>query len=59
MKPGDTISSIAARFHVTVEAILAANKSIKNPDKIAIGVVLVIPSAAPSEVIDGGASATH
>jgi len=34
---------IAKQFGVTVEAILAANKSIKNPDKIVVGAVIVIP----------------
>jgi LysM repeat protein len=55
VKSGDTLSTIAKRFGVTVEEILAANKNIKNPNKIAIGDVIVIPSAAPSEVLDGGA----
>ena len=58
IKQGDTLSTIAKRFGVTVDAILAANKNIKNPNKIAIGDVIVIPEAAPSAVVDGGASAS-
>ena len=58
VKQGDTLSTIAKRFGVTVDQILAANKNIKNPNKIAVGDVIVIPSALPSEVIDGGASAS-
>ena len=58
MKAGDVLSSIAARFGVTVEQILAANKQIKNPDRIAVGAVIVIPSAAPSDVVDGTVSSS-
>jgi LysM repeat protein len=58
VKQGDTLSTIAKRFGVTVDAILAANKNIKNPNKIAIGDLVVIPAAVPSEVVDGGASAS-
>jgi LysM repeat protein len=42
---GDTISKIAAKFHVTPEALLAANPQIKNPDKIKIGDKITIPVA--------------
>lgn len=49
----DTMGRIAARFGLTVDQLLAANKQIKNPDKIAIGDRLVIPAAAPSEIING------
>ena len=58
VKAGDTVVGIAKRFGLTMEALLAANKNIKNPDKIAIGDVIVIPSAAPTEIVDGGASAS-
>jgi hypothetical protein len=53
VKAKDTISTIAARFGLTVEELLAANKQVKNPDKIAIGDELIIPTAAPSEIISG------
>jgi len=58
IKAGDTLLLIAKRYGVTVEAILAANKQIKNPNRIAVGDVIVIPTAAPSEVVDGGASSS-
>ncbi|MFL5758007.1 MAG: LysM peptidoglycan-binding domain-containing protein [Chloroflexota bacterium] len=45
---GDTLSRVAKRFGVTLEALLAANPQIKNPDRLGIGDVLVIPSASPS-----------
>ncbi len=58
VKPGDTLSTIAKKFHVTVDQILAVNKTIKNPNKIAVGDKIVIPVAAPSEIIDSGTSAS-
>lgn len=49
---GDTMSKIANKLHVTLEQLLAANKQIKNPDKIKIGDQINIPGAG-----SGGASA--
>ncbi len=46
----DTLRRIAARFHVTVEAIVAANPAIKDPNKIDIGQRIVIPVATPTTV---------
>jgi LysM repeat protein len=56
IKQGDTLGSIARKFGVTIPAILAANKQIKDPNKIAVGDVIVIPAAPPTTVVDGGAS---
>lgn len=42
VRPGDTVSDIASRFHTTVDAIAAANHLI-NPNFIYIGQVLTIP----------------
>ena len=52
---GDTMSKIAKKFGVTVEALQAANPQIKNPNKIKIGDTVNIPAAVPDA---GGASAT-
>ena len=41
---GDTFSMIAQRFGVTVEGLLAANPSLKNPNKISVGDGIVIPT---------------
>ncbi len=41
-QPGDSLSSIAARFGVTTQALMAAN-GLTNPNLITIGEVLVIP----------------
>ncbi len=51
---GDTLSRVAARYGLSLPELLAANPSIKNPDKVAIGDRIVIPTAAPSDVIDAG-----
>jgi LysM repeat protein len=59
VKAGDTLSSIAKRFKITVDQLLAANKQIKNPDKIAIGDVLVIPRPQPSEIVDAAPSSSQ
>jgi hypothetical protein len=54
VKQGDTMLKIATKFGLSVEELLAANKQIKNPNKIAIGDELNIPAPAPSEIISGG-----
>jgi LysM repeat protein len=43
VKKGDTMSKIANKFDLTVEQLLAANASIKNPNKISIGDEITIP----------------
>jgi LysM repeat protein len=47
VQPGDSLSSIATQFHVTQQAILDANPSVTDPNKIIAGQQLVIPAAAP------------
>ena len=42
VQPGDTLWAIARRVNVTVSDLAAAN-SISNPDRLAVGVELVIP----------------
>ena len=41
---GDTLSAIARRFGTTV-SVLAEINSIRNPDKIYVGQVLIIPNS--------------
>lgn len=45
---GDTLTRIARRCATTVAALTAANR-LRNPNRIAVGQVLVIPNAAPAE----------
>lgn len=42
VQPGETLTAIARQYGVTVQAIAAAN-NIPNPDRVAVGTVLVIP----------------
>lgn len=44
VQPGDTLASIAEKFHTTVEALIAYNK-IENPDILQAGMILRIPPA--------------
>jgi len=56
IKAGDTLSKVAKRFGLTLEELLAANKdTIANPDKIAIGDEIVIPTRAPDVINDASA----
>ncbi len=58
IRQGDTLSTIARRFKVSVDEILAANKNIKNPNRITVGDVIVIPAPGATTVFDAGASAS-
>ncbi len=44
IKRGDTLSKIAKRFDVTIDELLQANPSIRNPDRIKLGQEIIIPS---------------
>lgn len=57
VKSGDTLLKIAKKFGLSVDQLLAANKQIKNANKIAVGDELTIPLAAPSGVLEGTSSA--
>lgn len=56
VQAGDTLSKIAKRFGVSLDALIAANKdTIPNPDRIKIGDQIIIPTPPP-DVIPGGSS---
>jgi LysM repeat protein len=40
---GDTLSAIARRAHISLKALIAANRQIKNPDKILVGQIVNLP----------------
>ena len=48
------MSKIAKKFGLTNDQILAANKQIKNPNKIAVGDEITIPVAALAGVLVAG-----
>jgi len=51
IKTGDTLSKIARKFNVTLDALLAANKeTIKNPNRIQVGDEIVIPLPETEQV---------
>ncbi len=53
VKAGDTLSKIAKKYGLTVEQVMTANPKLKNPDRIKLGDVIVIPDQKPSQVVDG------
>ncbi|NMA01526.1 MAG: LysM peptidoglycan-binding domain-containing protein [Clostridia bacterium] len=52
VQPNNTIFTIAQRFGVTVEDILAVNPQIANPNIIFEGQVICIPTAPPQPICD-------
>ncbi len=44
VQPGETLTSIAQQYGVTVQAIVAANE-ITNPDRVTVGTTLIIPES--------------
>jgi len=55
---GDSLSGIAARYGVSVEAILIQN-GLTNPDMIYIGQPLVIPYQGTTGPVNGGCASYH
>lgn len=51
--PGETLSAIAARYGVTVEALVEAN-NLESPDRLQLGQVLRIPQAGEGGGGEGG-----
>jgi LysM repeat protein len=45
LRPGDTLSAIAVRYHTTVAALASAN-GITNPNRIVAGATIAVPVAA-------------
>lgn len=58
VKSGDTLSAIASRHNTTVQAILAANPQIKNPNAISVGQQIKLPSSTPSAPAPSGTGGT-
>jgi LysM repeat protein len=57
VKSGDTLLKIAKKFGITVDQLIAANKQIKNPNKIGVGAELKIPVPVASGVIEDSSAA--
>jgi hypothetical protein len=54
VQAGDTLSAIAQRFGLTLEALRAANPQITNVDEIKIGDEIIIPATIPTEIPNAG-----
>ena len=52
VQAGDTLGTIAGRFRITAQMLLAANQ-ISNPDLLEVGQELVIPAPIPGETGSG------
>jgi LysM repeat protein len=50
VQQGDTLIAIARRFHVTIGAIVLANK-LASPDRLTVGQVLTIPPEIPVKLL--------
>jgi len=57
VQPGDTLTKIAARFDVTVQALAAANQ-LSDPNAIRVGQTLTIPDGASQPAPAAGATYT-
>lgn len=52
---GDTLGQLAARYGVSVEALLQANPQVRHPDRIYVGDALTIPDGgSPTHVVRAG-----
>lgn len=56
VKPGDTLSKIAARNGTTIADLMKANPQISDPNKIYVGDVLNLPNGSPASNISQPAS---
>ncbi len=46
VKPGDTLAKIGKRFGISTVEMIKANPTLKNPDRIAVGQIINVPSIA-------------
>jgi LysM repeat protein len=57
VKAGDALARIARQFGLTLDQLLAANKDIKDPNRIKVGDKIVIPTPPPPEEVPGESTA--
>jgi hypothetical protein len=56
IKEGDTLSTVASSFGLTLDELLTANPDFReNPDQVQIGDEIIIPATPPSEFTDPSA----
>nr|WP_245742007.1 LysM domain-containing protein [Anaerobacillus arseniciselenatis] len=44
VQPGDTFYELANRFNIPLEALITANDHIDDPDRVAVGTKICVPS---------------
>ena len=54
VQQGDTLRKIAAKFNLTLDAIIRANPQISNPNVIYVGQAITIPAQASTHVVQRG-----
>ena len=59
VKPGETLSGIASQNGVSLDALLAANPDITNPDLVQVGQIVLIPSSSGSGSDDQSSGGTQ
>ena len=57
IKAGDTLSNIATEHGLTLDQLLAANPDINDPNKIAEGQQIIIPTPTPEPGVIGPSAA--
>lgn len=58
IRPGDTLSALAARYQTSVSALMGANPQITNADVISAGATLNLPGKSDSFTASASAAAT-
>jgi hypothetical protein len=58
VQPGDTMTKIANKFSVPLQALIDANKdTVPNPSNLVVGQTLIIPAVPPTTLPDAGTQA--
>ena len=55
---GDTLNTLAKKYNTTVNALMSANPSIKDPNKIYAGASLTLPTVTPIKAVTPAATTT-
>ena len=58
VKPGDTLSSIARKFHTSVPALQKLNQ-LANPNQLAVGSVILVPATTPAQATPSRVPSGH
>lgn len=59
VQAGDALTTIAAKFGITLAELLQANPNITNPNMIALGQIIAIPGDSSAPPIPSTAGGAH